>query len=169
MFSNPVWGAYGDFMALVRILVDGYSLLHNWPELAPGRARHSAAARGELIHWLTRYQDAVGTPITIFFDGGGAPTGTPAALSTPEVEVLYSRAGQTADAMIERAAHRFGAYGEVLAVTDDHAERETVMSVGGLASSCLNFIRTVEDTLVELADDIKHYNRQERHRFQRGR
>ena len=23
-------------MALVRILVDGYSLLHNWPELAPG-------------------------------------------------------------------------------------------------------------------------------------
>ncbi len=88
-----------------------------------------------MIHWLTRYQDAVGTPITIFFDGGGAPTGTPAALSTPEVEVLYSRAGQTADAMIERAAHRFGAYGEVLAVTDDHAERETVMSVGGLASS----------------------------------
>jgi len=29
-------------MALVRILVDGYSLLHHWPELAPGRARFSA-------------------------------------------------------------------------------------------------------------------------------
>ena len=28
-------------MALVRILVDGYSLLHNWPELAPGQPRHS--------------------------------------------------------------------------------------------------------------------------------
>ena len=35
-------------MALVRILVDGFSLLHNWPELAPGKGRHSAAARGEL-------------------------------------------------------------------------------------------------------------------------
>jgi hypothetical protein len=34
-------------MPLVRILVDGYSLLHNWPELAPGKARHSAAARDE--------------------------------------------------------------------------------------------------------------------------
>ena len=60
-------------MALVRILVDGYSLLHNWPELAPGRARHSAAARDELIRRLTLYQDATGTPVTVFFDGAGRP------------------------------------------------------------------------------------------------
>ena len=156
-------------MALVRILVDGYSLLHNWPELAPGRARHSAAARDELVHRLTLYQDAIGTPITVFFDGGGAPTGTPPAASNAAVEVLYSRSGQTADDLIERAAHRFGAFGEVLAVTDDHAERETVISLGGMASSCENFIRTVESTLAELTEEIKHHNRQERHRFQRRR
>jgi predicted RNA-binding protein with PIN domain len=154
-------------MALVRILVDGYSLLHNWPELAPGRPRHSAAARDELIQRLTKYQDAIETPITIFFDGGGAPTGTPAPSSTPELEVLYSRSGQTADQMIERAAHRFAQYGEILAVTDDMAERETVISLGGMASSCWNFIQTVENALGEMADDIKQHNRQERHRFQR--
>src|SRR3974377_2379565 len=99
-------------MALVRILVDGYSLLHNWPGLAPGRARHSAAARDELIHRLTLYQDATGTPVTIFFDGAGAPGGRPTAASTSSVEVLYSRKGKTADEMIERAVHRFGPYGE---------------------------------------------------------
>src|SRR5215471_13217978 len=154
-------------MALVRILVDGYSLLHNWPELAPGRPRHSASAREELIQRLTQYQDAIGTPITIFFDGGGAPSGTPAALSTPEVEVLYSRSGQTADQMIERAAHRFALYGEVMAVTDDLAERDTVVSLGGNTSSCLNFIQTVENALTELADDIKHHNRRERRKFQK--
>jgi predicted RNA-binding protein with PIN domain len=154
-------------MALVRILIDGYSLLHSWPELAPGRPRHSAAARNELIHRLTLYQDAIGTPITIFFDGGGAPTGTPSAPSTPEVEVLYSRAGQTADQMIERAAHRFSYYGEVLAVTDDLAERETVSNVGGMSSSCWNFIQTVESTLKDLADDIKQLNRRERTKFNR--
>ena len=156
-------------MALVRILVDGYSLLHHWPELARGKPRHSAAARGELIHILTQYRDAIGTPITIFFDGAGAPRGTPAALSTPELEVLYSKSGQTADQMIERAAHRFGEYGEVLAVTDDFAERDTVISLGGSTSSCLSFIQTVANTLGELADDIKHHNRKERHRFQKGR
>src|SRR5437764_11654067 len=100
-------------MALVRILIDGYSLLHNWPELARGRARHSAAAREELIRRLTLYQDAIGTPLTIFFDGAGAPRGTQPAPSTSEVEVLYSRRGQTADNMIERVASRFGPYGEV--------------------------------------------------------
>jgi len=157
---------YAGFMALVRILVDGYSLLHNWPELAPGKARHSASAREELIQRLKLYQDATGTPITIFFDGGGAPAGTPAALSTPELEVLFSRSGQTADQMIERAAYRFVPYGEVLAVTDDLAERETVISLGGMSSSCWNFIQTIESTLAEQADDIKHYNRKERQRFE---
>src|SRR5262249_10011351 len=154
-------------VALVRIWVDDYSLLHSWAELARGKARHSAAARDELIQRLTLYQDAIGTPITVFFDGGGAPTGTPVAASTPAVEVLYSRNGQTADDLIERAAHRFGAYGEVLAVTDDHAERETVISLGGMASSCENFIQTLESTLAEVAEEIRQHNRQERHRFNR--
>ena len=154
-------------MAIVRILVDGYSLLHAWPELAPGRARHSAAARDELMQRLRLYQDTVGTPITVFFDGGGAPTGTPAAISSPELEVLFSKGGQTADQMIERAAHRFATYGEVLAVTNDLAERETVISLGGMASSCENFILTIENALAEQADNIKHHNRKERHRYQR--
>ena len=154
-------------MALVRILVDGYSLLHNWPELAPGKPRHSAAARDELVRILTQYRDATTTPITIFFDGAGAPRGTPRTESTPGLEVLFSRAGQTADEMIERAAHRFGAYGEVLAVTDDQTERAVVSGLGGFASSCLNFIRTVENTLAEFGDELKHHNRRERNRFSR--
>jgi len=33
--------------------------------------------REELVHVLTRYHDATGTPVTIFFDGSGAPAGTP--------------------------------------------------------------------------------------------
>jgi predicted RNA-binding protein with PIN domain len=154
-------------MALVRILVDGYSLLHNWPSLARGQARFSAAARDELIRRLTLYQDAAGTPVTIFFDGASMPTGRPPALPASEVEVLYSRTGQTADQMIERAVHRFGPYGEVLVVTDDQAERDMVISLGGSAASCWNFIQTVENALAELGEDIKHHNRQERHRFQR--
>jgi uncharacterized protein len=156
-------------MALVRILVDGYSLLHNWPELAPGRPRFSAAAREDLIRRLRLYQDAIGTPITIFFDGSGPTSPARGEGSTSALEVLYSRAGQTADQMIERSAHRFATYGEVLAVTDDLAERETVLSLGGSASSCLNFIQTVEAVLAELADDLKQYNRQERNRFRRRR
>ena len=155
------------FMAIVRILVDGYSLLHGWPELAPRRPRHSASARDELIQKLKLYQDAIQTPITIFFDGSGAPPGTEKPVSTPELEILFSASGQTADQMIERAAIRFQPYGEVLAVTDDSAERDTVINMGGLASSCWNFIQTVQNTLGELNDEIKHHNRREQNQFKR--
>src|SRR5260370_993641 len=115
-------------------------------ELAPRRPRHHAEAREELIQWLARYQDIIGPPITIFFHGAGAPSGTATALSTPELEVLYPRAGQTADDLIERATHRFGEYGEVLAVTDDQAERETVIRLTGLDPSISTLIQTVWST-----------------------
>jgi len=156
-------------MALVRILVDGYSLLHSWPELAPGKARHSQAARDELIHVLTRYQDACGTPVTVIFDGAGSKRGRPEAEIEPSVEVLYSRAGQTADQMIERATHRFKEYGEVLVVTDDFAERDTVMSLGGMVASCLGFIQSIESALADLQRELKNYNRKEQRRFKNGR
>jgi predicted RNA-binding protein with PIN domain len=154
-------------MALVRILVDGYSLLHNWPELAPGQPRHSERARNELIHILTKYHDTTGEPITIFFDGAGAPPNVPKQDSSRAVEILFSRAGQTADEMIERAAHRFQDYGEVLVVTDDFAERDIVGGMGGSVASCTNFIRMIENALTELQDELRDYNRRERNRFRR--
>ena len=160
---------YRFCMALVRILVDGYSLLHEWMDLAEGQPRHSAAARDALVQILTHYQDAIGTPITIFFDGGGAPVNTPKTHSTRQLEVLYSRNGQTADDMIERAAYRFQDYGEVLAVTNDSAERNIVIHMGGMAESCGNFIRTVEATLAGMADDVDRHNRQEQVRYRASR
>lgn len=154
-------------MPLVRVLVDGYSLLHAWPELAPGRERHSSMAREVLVEKLTHYRDATGTPITMFFDGS-LPRGTgPKLHSTPEMEVLFSTSGQTADDLIERAAARFQSYGEVLVVTDDVAERETVIAFGASAASCDNFIRMVESALAELAQALKHHNRNEQKRFNR--
>src|SRR5664280_2930489 len=86
---------YASRMALVRILVDGYSLLHNWPELAAGAPRHSEAARDALVEMLTQYQDSTGTPITIFFDGTGARRSKPKNNSGNAVEVLFSNSGQT--------------------------------------------------------------------------
>ena len=154
-------------MALARILIDGYSLLHNWPELAAGQPRHSERARNELIHILTQYHDVTGEPITIFFDGAGAPASAPKADSSREVEVLFSRGSQTADDMIERAAHRFQSYGEVLVVTDDSAERDTVGGMGSSVSSCANFIRAIEMALTELRDELRSRNRAERSKFKR--
>ena len=155
-------------MSLVRILVDGYSLLHRWPELAPGEPRHSMAARDELVHVLRLYSDATGTPVTIVFDGGGHRGTRQDTGSTPQVEILFSKAGQTADQIIERVTHRMKPFGEVLVVTDDYAERDTVMAMGGFASSCDGFIQTVESALRDLAREVHHYNSAEKRRYKRS-
>ena len=156
-------------MAIARILVDGFSLLHAWRDLAPDEPRHSATARDELIKILTQYRDATGTPLSIIFDGSGAPPGTPDPVSPHGVEILYSKKGKTADDLIERTAYRLKPYGEALVVTNDYAERDTVMAMGGLAHSCEEFIRIVQDTLGQQDREIGRHNRKENLRFKRPR
>ena len=156
-------------MPLVRILVDGYSLLHAWPELARGKARHSSAARTALINALRQYGDAINTPVTVVFDGAG-PSAHEAheAPSRPEMEIIYSRSGQTADDVIEWVTARLVAYGEVLVVSNDFAERDTVASVGGSCCSCEHFIRTIESSLAEFGRALERHNRAEKKRFRNG-
>ena len=154
-------------MALVRILIDGYSLLHAWHNLAPDEHRHSAGAREALIRVLIQYADSVGTPVTLFFDGSGAPKDTPKTISSDSLEVVFSRDSKTADDLIERTAYRLKPYGEALAVTNDYAERDTVISMGGLAQSCEDFIKDIERTLNERDDFLKQYNRRESNRYKR--
>ena len=152
-------------MAVVRTLVDGYSLLHQWPELAPGKPRQSQVAREELINHLTQYYDQCGTPITVVFDGQGPRNDLGPFPSTPEVEIIYTRAARSADQLIEHLVHRLKPHGDVLVVTDDYAERETIESLGGLFSSCANFVQTVKAALADLTQEIAKYNQQEQLKF----
>jgi predicted RNA-binding protein with PIN domain len=156
-------------MALLRILVDGYSLLHAWPDLARGQPRHSEAAREALISVLTRYGDAVGVPVTVFFDGSGAPKGIPKAASTPNMEVIYSPKGKTADDLIERVAYRITRHGEARVITNDHAEQNTVTGFGCLTSGCEEFILDVHAALREFSDSLERHNRREHKRYRSGK
>lgn len=158
-----------ETMGLLRILVDGYSLLHAWPELAPNSHRHSAEAREELVRVLTQYGDSLGTPVTVFFDGAGAPKGTPKSHSDPNMEVIFSPRGKTADDLIERVAYRLCQLGDVQVITNDHAERDIVMAFGALARSCEEFIIDAKNALAELSDAVKRHNRREARRFNKGK
>ena len=154
-------------MPLIRILIDGYSLLHNWPELAAGSPRHSEAARDALVDMLTHYQDASGTPVTVFFDGNRGRYSKPKNQGGKGIEVLFSSAGQTADDLIERAALRFQDYGEVLVVTDDITERDLVAGFGSSTASCANFIRMIDGALSGVRENLERRNRKERDAFRR--
>lgn len=154
-------------MAIVRILVDGYSLLNSWPELTSGQSPFSATARAALVHRVAQYRDAVNIPITLVFDGGAAPAGGPSEPAPVGLEIVYSKAGQTADQIIERLVELLRPHGEALVVTDDHAERDTVMSLGGSVSNCVSFIGNVDAAAGDMSRDIKRRNKKEIAHFKR--
>lgn len=156
-------------MSWARILVDGYSLAHAWRELAPGLPRHSAAARDELVARMREYADAAGTPVTLVFDGQSSPYRPSEYVSTASLEILFSRSGQTADDVIERAACLLQPYGPILVVTNDRLERDTVSLFGATPCSCLGFVATVEGTIGAFQLELRRRNERERRRYQEAR
>ena len=118
------------------ILVDGYSVIHAWPELRAKHRRRLASARDELIRLLTRFSDESGKAVAIVFDGGKSSSPTAAiSESVRGVEVLYSKRGQTADDIIERCVAMSKNPEAILVVTDDGAERRLCEGFGAPVAS----------------------------------
>jgi len=136
-----------------HILVDGYSMLHQWDELKPARLRSLAAGREALILLLTHFHDSHGGKLTVVFDGRSVPRGG-AGVKT-DVGILYSREGETADAVIERMVGQSPRPHDFLIATDDHAEQNIVESLGARAISADGFHAMMEDELKNLKDFLK--------------
>jgi predicted RNA-binding protein with PIN domain len=110
------------------LIVDGHSVIFAWPELRKLHARRSSLAREALIKRLRDYQDWTGVRVVVVFDGKGKKI---EATSDPaDVQVFYSRTGQTADAIIERLASKYAKRFELMVATSDSMERETVEACG---------------------------------------
>jgi uncharacterized protein len=112
----------------VYLIVDGHSVIFAWPELRKLHALRSSLAREALIKQLRDYQDWTGVRVVVVFDGKGRKI---EATSDPaEVQVFYSRTGQTADAIVERLASKYAKRFELMVATSDSLEAETVQACG---------------------------------------
>jgi predicted RNA-binding protein with PIN domain len=66
--------------------------------------------------------------VVVVFDGKGRKID--ASSEPSDVQVFYSRAGQTADAIIERLASKYAKRFEIMVATSDSMEGETVEACG---------------------------------------
>jgi len=110
------------------LIVDGHSVIFAWPELRKLHARRSSLAREALLKQLRDYQDWTGIRVVAVFDGKG--TKVEATSDPTEVQVFYSRSGQSADAIIERLASKYAKEYELVVATSDSLEAETVRACG---------------------------------------
>ena len=110
------------------LIVDGHSIVFAWPDLRKLHERRPSLARDALIKQLRDYQDWGSVSVVIVFDGKG-PTVT--AQSDPaDVQVFYSRRGQTADTIIERLASKYAARFDLIVATSDFMEQQTASACG---------------------------------------
>jgi uncharacterized protein len=110
------------------LIVDGHSVIFAWPELRKLHGRRSSMAREALLKQLRDYQDWSGVHVVAVFDGKGKKVD---AISEPaEVQVFYSRSGQSADAIIERLASKYAKQYDLVVATSDSMVAETVNACG---------------------------------------
>ncbi|GAB4184049.1 MAG: NYN domain-containing protein [Terrimicrobiaceae bacterium] len=140
------------------LIVDGHSIIFQWPELAAKHAGNRLAARESLVKSMTALQDGSDWHVVVVFDGRQARAGE--ASEPGGIQIFYSANGQTADSVIERLVAKYSQTYDVTVATDDHMERTTVQSFGGRAISSLQLRDEMELAGAELAGRIKRLGRE---------
>ena len=131
------------------LLVDGYSIVHAWPDLLEMHGRRMVLACEALIRELTGYHDFAGAGVTVVFDGKGRRIED--ATERGGIQVLYAPAGTTADDVIERLVAAHCPKLEMTVATDDMREREAVLGLGADVLSS----RGLRDLLAKNASSLR--------------
>jgi predicted RNA-binding protein with PIN domain len=115
------------------LIVDGHSIIFAWPELRKLHHRRTALARDSLAKRLRDYQDWTGVRVVLVFDGKGPHISAHA--DPHDIQIMYSRKGQTADSIVERLVSKYADDFDVTVATSDLLERQTVTSFGAITIS----------------------------------
>lgn len=136
------------------ILVDGYNVIRRAPSFQAARAQSLAAAREQLIVLLrNRYRH---TPhrVIIVFDGDA---GQEQVSHAQRICIIYSRHGESADAVIARLAVEARQAGrEVEIYSDDSEVQQTVVWQGGEARTTEQLERQIHAAPRDVARRARH-------------
>lgn len=139
------------------LIVDGHSMIFQWPDLTLQHAKKTSVARETLIRMLTGLQDNSDWHVAVVFDGKGAKASE--VSQNYGIQVFYSKADQTADSIIERLSATYANQYDVTVATDDIMERTTVASFGASAISAFQLREEIEGAGRALDERLKQLRR----------
>jgi predicted RNA-binding protein with PIN domain len=123
----------------MHLVIDGYNLLHNTPELA--LAQEKGQGRSALLKALKIYRDKRKHRLTVVFDGGPEPS--PSRGSESGVPVVYAGTDQSADDVIAEMSAKHGP--GVTVITDDRELAQRCLAKGSEVIASWEFaIRLME-------------------------
>lgn len=139
---------------VTHLFVDGYNLIHAWPELKELSEVDFGSARDKLTDIVCNYAGFTGYDTVLVFDAYKVTEGIGASMNIHGIKVVYTKEHETADSYIERetlnlmkrikAGRGTGRDKErIMVVTSDNLEQIVSMGHGALRISSREFVEEV--------------------------
>ena len=151
--SEPAFEKKPEF-----IIVDGYTLIFAWDELKKLAADRLDLARGRLMDMLSNYCGFTKAKLVLVFDGFRTPGNPGSREDYHNINVAFTKDGETGDAYIERPADEIGKNYSVRVVTSDNLIRLSALRSGVLRCSSGEFKNEVEWVLGQIDAVLKKSN-----------
>jgi ribosomal protection tetracycline resistance protein len=128
------------------LLVDGYNIIHAWPELKELVADNMEAARMKLIDILSNYQGVRKCKIIIVFDAHRVQGHPEEVVDYHNIRLVYTKEAQTADQYIEKFAHDNSKKYNIVVATSDGLQQIIVRGQGASLLSARELKLEVDET-----------------------
>ncbi len=136
------------------LIVDGYNIIFAWEELSALAKEDLDAARRRLLDILSSYAGFTKCRLVVVFDGY-KQRGNPGEKSQfHNIQVVYTREGETADAYIEALIYEIGGSYNIKVATSDSLVQLSSLRSGVLRMSARELKQEVEDAGAEMG---KHF------------
>ncbi|PYZ91838.1 hypothetical protein CR194_16640 [Salipaludibacillus keqinensis] len=117
------------------LLVDGYNIIGDWPELRELQLTDLESARDLLIKKMAEYQAYTGTEVTVIFDAHMVP-GLGKKYQNYALNIIYTREKETADERIERLVIEWKRIDtQIYVATSDFVEQRVIFASGAYRKS----------------------------------
>ncbi len=112
------------------LLVDGYNIIHAWPELKELVDGNMDSARMKLLDALSNYQGIRNCQIIVVFDAYRVEGHLEETITYDHMHVVYTREAQTADQYIEKFAHDNQKKYNIAVATSDGLQQIIIRGAG---------------------------------------
>ena len=137
------------------IIVDGYNIIFAWDELAVLAKNDLDAARRRLCDILSSYAGFTKVKLVVVFDGY-KQKGNPGEKSQfHNIQVVYTREGETGDAYIESLVHDIGTNYTVRVATSDSLVQLASLRSGVLRMSARELLEEVNAARKEMGQHFQ--------------
>lgn len=157
-YEPAVYVNKGNESKEAYLLVDGYNIIHAWPELKEIAEDNMDSARMKLLDLLSNYQWFRQCQIIVVFDAYRVQGQREEIMDYHNIHMVFTKEAQTADEYIEKYAHDNHKKYNIAVATSDGLQQMIVRGAGCALLSARELkyeVEVADKRLMEIYDEIK--------------